>query len=62
MQYSIFLLFRILKRALKSVCKSNSKSITDTDIVFVYLQGTDYVSYEKRSLISRNSEKYFLAD
>lgn len=47
---------------MQSPCKGNSKNNSDTDINFVYLQGTDYANYEKGSLISRNCEKYCLAD
>ena len=47
---------------MQSFCKGNSKTKTDTNINFVYLQGTDCVNYEKGSLISRNCEKYCLAD
>lgn len=47
---------------MQSFCKGNSKTEMDTDINFVYLQGTDYVNYEKGSLISKNCEKYRLAD
>lgn len=39
--------------ALKSVCKNSSKSETDTDIVFVYLQDTDYADMKKGILYQK---------